>query len=135
MVAADRDMNPLDFVTPGPAPAHRPDLGGCHIWTGRVTAKGYAETGRHTSVHRLMVDLPAGTEVDHLCRVRRCIRRDHLEAVDHATNIRRSTHPNIEKARTGWCKARGGHPYVGGYRGRCKTCHAIREADRYHAGR
>jgi hypothetical protein len=34
-----------------------------------------------------------GTEIDHLCRNRRCVNPDHLEAVSHLVNVRRGESP------------------------------------------
>lgn len=34
--------------------------------------------------------IPQGLEIDHLCRVRACVRPDHLEAVTHEENVRRT---------------------------------------------
>ena len=33
--------------------------------------------------------IPAGLEIDHLCKNKLCINPDHLEAVTHAENMRR----------------------------------------------
>lgn len=35
--------------------------------------------------------IPDGMEIDHLCRNRACVNHAHLEAVDHATNLKRRT--------------------------------------------
>jgi hypothetical protein len=50
--------------------------------------------GRRQLAHRVvyrqfMGEIPAGLELDHLCRQPACVRPDHLEAVTHAENIRR----------------------------------------------
>lgn len=37
-------------------------------------------------------EIPAGLVPDHLCRVRNCIRVDHLELVTNAENVRRGGH-------------------------------------------
>lgn len=44
--------------------------------------------------------VPSGLELDHLCRNPTCVRPDHLEAVTHAENIRRSARAKLtqEKA-------------------------------------
>jgi hypothetical protein len=75
---------------------------GCWIWTGGTRANGYgtfavkADGWRwtQTTAHRWAYmdahgPLPVGWEVDHLCRVRGCVRLDHLEAVTIAENRRR----------------------------------------------
>lgn len=78
------------------------DRSGEHwLWQGYVTKAGYGHaqsrfTQRVDMAHRVAYELamgrvPAGMEVDHLCRVRLCVRPDHLEAVSHAENMRRIT--------------------------------------------
>ncbi len=72
--------------------------GQCLRWRRARTAKGYgliSHAGRLQQVHRLAYELwvgpiPAGLEIDHICRVRDCLRADHMEAVTHAENLRRA---------------------------------------------
>lgn len=85
----------------GPIPEHRPDLGPCWLWTGAVTCDGYGKIGwreegaRHQTLAHIVGyrmqggSLPAGTEHDHLCRVRRCVRATHLEPVTRRENALR----------------------------------------------
>ena len=67
----------------------------CHIWTGHINkATGYGFL-RRSPLHRLIYEracgpLAKGMEPDHLCRVRACMRLDHLEAVTHRENCQRS---------------------------------------------
>ncbi len=73
----------------------RPD--GCVMWDLALNGDGYAQTrfgGRLIPVHRIAFELargpiPAGQEIDHLCRNRACLNPDHLEAVGHDVNIAR----------------------------------------------
>lgn len=82
----------------GPVPAHSPDLGNCWVWTAARTELGYGHiwtNGRMELAHRVGFQLagkivPAGYELDHLCRNRSCVRAEHLEAVTHFTNMQRS---------------------------------------------
>jgi hypothetical protein len=53
--------------------------------------------------------VPKGWTVDHLCRNRRCIRLDHLEAVSHRINTLRGNAASSINARKTHCKR--GHPF------------------------
>lgn len=63
---------------------------GCWIWQRRLSAKGYGALcaeGREVRAHRASYELahgeiPDGFHIHHLCRNRRCINPDHLEAID-----------------------------------------------------
>lgn len=74
------------------------DDNGCWVWQGVASAGGYAQlriNGGVEYVHRWSYrqhkgEIPAGMEVDHLCRNRLCMNPDHLEAVMPVTNVRRS---------------------------------------------
>lgn len=67
----------------------------------KPASHGYAmirSRGRRWRLHVLAFvtyrgQIPEGHEVDHLCRVTRCWRPDHLEAVTHQENARRSAGP------------------------------------------
>lgn len=68
----------------------------CWLWTaGKWQGYGRYRAGtRNVLAHKHAYELangpiPAGLELDHLCRVRECVRPDHLEAVTHAENVRR----------------------------------------------
>lgn len=129
----------------GPIPEHRPELGPCWLWTGSLNPEGYGGIqggGRNIFAHRLGYELangptPAGLELDHLCRVRRCVRPTHMEAVTHRVNSLRGSSPSAIAWRGGTCTK--GHPmtpentYAYPNHGRrwCKTC--TRERDRARA--
>ncbi len=76
------------------------DPAGCLIWTG-TTSTGYGNVhynGAAVYVHRLMYEwfvgpIPAGKQIDHLCRTSRCAAPAHLEAVSQRVNILRGTSP------------------------------------------
>ena len=70
---------------------------GCWLWTGS-TSDGYAQMtikGRTEKMHRYIYEacafgIPDGLQIDHLCRVRRCVNPSHLEPVTRSENIQRS---------------------------------------------
>lgn len=72
----------------------------CWIWNGRAKNRdGHCSVwirGKEYSAHRRMYEqevgsIPDGLELDHLCCQPSCIRPEHLEAVTHAVNSRRSS--------------------------------------------
>jgi hypothetical protein len=70
----------------------------CWLWTATLNGSGYGQItiGRknwmaHRVAYSLVIGpIPEGLEVDHLCRVRSCVNPEHLEPVDHRTNMLRS---------------------------------------------
>jgi hypothetical protein len=54
-----------------------------------VSGSWTQSTSHRFSYQTMVGDIPVGYEVDHLCRVRNCVRPDHLEAVTVAENRRR----------------------------------------------
>ena len=89
---------------------------GCWLWTGAVARNGYGQVGidkRTRSAHRVSYEtfvgpIPRGLQLDHLCRVRRCINPAHLEPVTRDENQARS--PITTAGRTHCQK---GHPLTG----------------------
>lgn len=86
--------------------------GGCLLWTGAKRHYGYGAIyyeGRVRPVHRIVWllergPIPDGLEIDHLCGVTACSNVDHLQAVTHRENVRRTA--NAAKTH---CPQ--GHPY------------------------
>lgn len=116
---------------------------GCWMWGARLDQTGYGRVYIRARGHRFSVaahrlaymllvgDIPHGLELDHLCRVRSCVRPDHLEPVTHYENDRRGAHPNAIAHRTGIC--RRGHEISGANayrrkdgRKQCWQCIALR---------
>lgn len=114
----------------------------CWLWRG-ATGDGYGHAfwnGAVVRAHRVSYELargaiPAGLEIDHLCRERRCVNPDHLEAVEPRINKLRG-----ESIVTQWAKRDAcgrGHPFTpentlmrsdGGRR--CRVCQREFEARR-----
>lgn len=107
---------------------------GCWIWTGAVNNRGYPCWGRslaHRRMYELLIGrIPNGLELDHLCKVPRCVNPEHLEPVDHAENVRRSSVGQVNAERMlSRTHCKNGHPFTldnvsthSGWR-RCKACH------------
>lgn len=122
----------------------RKDSRGCWLWTGATQSRGYGSfgigAGRTALAHRVSFELhrgpiPAGLTIDHLCRVRRCVRPSHLEAVSMRVNLRRGFGIPAMNARKTHCLR--GHPLSGtnlitrrGGRRQCRTCQREHERHR-----
>ena len=116
---------------------------GCWECTGSILANGYPSSicvdgsrkeGNDYRPQRLMFHwfkyaIPDGFTVDHLCKNKRCVNPDHMEAVTHEENASRGNkkryclrgHPQIPENR---------YPYksCGRIRERCKPCIPIQVA-------
>ena len=121
------------------------DDGGC--WRCTLThIDGYAQVrvdGRiqyaHRVVYEWLVDqIPSGLTLDHLCRVRDCVRPDHLEPVTMRENLMRGSTFVARNAAKTHCPS--GHPYTGvnlylnpqGGR-ECRACRRARKRAGYRA--
>lgn len=92
--------------------------GECWLWIGYVDPYGYANIkvdGHYKKAHRVAYELlvgpiPDGHQIDHLCRVRKCINPAHLEPVTARENTMRSP---IALAAVNAAKTHcpQGHPY------------------------
>ncbi len=112
----------------------------CWLWGGAITSGGYGSVragGRTCRAHRVAYELtngpiPEGMEVDHLCRVRSCVRPDHLEAVTHRENVLRGVSVVAACAKKEACVR--GHPFPrpsDGVRRYCHPCQRLRERAEY----
>ncbi|MEV0553162.1 HNH endonuclease signature motif containing protein [Streptomyces sp. NPDC050597] len=84
----------------------------CVLWPETALDRdGYGRfwvDGRYVTAHRWAFEqtrgpVPDGLDLDHLCRVRRCVAVGHLDPVDHRTNVLRSTGPSAVNARRTRC--------------------------------
>jgi hypothetical protein len=119
--------------------------GDCWIWKGSVQSHGYGQfriNGRREMAHRfaykmLLGPIPEGLQLDHLCRVRRCVHPLHLEPVTNRENLLRGDTIPAKLAAKTHCL--NGHPFDeentlrtpnGGRR--CRECARVRALARYH---
>lgn len=112
----------------------------CLEWEGSVSPEGYGRVGS-SYMHRVAYEkeygpIPAGSQIDHLCRNRRCVKPSHLEAVDQYTNIMRGMGPSALHAAQEVCVR--GHEFdlvrvsPTGRRWRvCSQCRTLRNRARY----
>ena len=119
----------------------------CWEWTGALTSAGYGtftQQRRRIYSHRaayeaLVGPIPAGLEIDHLCRNTRCLRPDHLEPVPPRVNKARGDSPSAHFGRRTCCAH--GHEYTpentrwrrhgrNGLSRRCVACALQREEER-----
>lgn len=91
----------------GPVPAARPNLGRCYLWIGPVNSSGYGAfniDGQTFGSHHVGWLLAGGAPflpglvLDHLCGVRRCVRRSHLDPVPQPVNMRRAAEAALAAA-------------------------------------
>jgi hypothetical protein len=91
----------------------------CWLWLGGIDGGGYGlirVDGRLTKAHRVSYELhvgpiPDGMHMDHLCRVRLCVRPDHLEPVTNKENTARGIGPSGDAAKAARTHCPQGHPY------------------------
>ena len=113
----------------------------CWNWTGKTkTTRGYGVLwfggGKTISAHRFSYEIhngkiPNGLQIDHLCRNRKCVNPEHLEAVTDKVNVLRGIGLSAMNARKTHCK--NGHPFnkqnTWHYKGQrvCRICKRINQ--------
>lgn len=104
----------------GPVPHADANLGPRWVWTAGKTSDGYGQfrhdretvkTAHITAYELLVGPVPDGKQLDHRCRVRRCVRPDHLEPVTQRMNIMRGM--GLARFNAGVTHCPKGHPYKG----------------------
>lgn len=127
----------------GPVPDACPALGPCWLWLSAPRGIGYGGfyvgNGKTALAHRVSYELakgpiPGGLDLDHLCRIRLCVRPEHLEPVTAQVNNLRGVGVASANVRKSACPQ--GHPYdkentyaaLG--RRACRACHAATERRR-----
>lgn len=113
----ERFWEKVDKNGPLPQTAWVPLDTNCWLWTATINSHGYGQfgiSGVLTPPHRVVYEwevgpIPKGMEIDHLCRVRSCVRPVHLEVVTHRTNTLRGDTVTAINARKTHCPE--GHPY------------------------
>lgn len=94
---------------------------GCWEWTAARNARGYGimrpgKTGPTSGLaHRISYEIhvgevPAGLQLDHLCRVRHCVNPAHLEPVTNRENGLRGDAGKLQREKT---QCKHGHPLSG----------------------
>ena len=96
---------------------------GCRRWLGTKARNGYGRfhrNGSMVSAARFAYELaygeiPAGLQIDHLCRVRDCVEPQHLEPVTGSENVRRGLTPGLLRAKyAAITHCPQGHAYTAG---------------------
>lgn len=91
----------------------------CWLWTGSLDSNGYGHlhwAGRAMRAHRQSwvlagLQLPEdGAVLDHICRVRTCVRPDHLRILTNAENVLIGIGPTAINARKTSCHK--GHEFT-----------------------
>lgn len=127
---------------------------GCWEWIAAIDPSGYGRFSvklgptrkdyRMKLAHRVSYEtysgpIPAGLDLDHLCRNRRCVNPDHLEPVTRSENLRRS--PLMGNASLSKTHCPRGHEYSAentrvtkSDSRSCRSCERARNREKARAG-
>jgi hypothetical protein len=125
------------------------DSNGCYISTYSIGSHGYAQVGwfnadlgreQATTAHRAAWThhegpIPGDLTVDHKCRVRPCVRREHLRLLPNGANA--SDNGQVPVNQTVGRKCGKGHDMVSAEGGRayCRSCQNERRRARRALGK
>jgi hypothetical protein len=114
------------------------ERGECCEWKGKLWrgSGDFAVNGTRRYAHRfayefMVADIPAGLQLDHLCRNPPCVRPEHLDPVTPLVNTLRSGSPPAINARKTHCLR--GHPlppYKAKIERKCRRCASDRRNQR-----
>lgn len=114
------------------------DSSGCWLWTGSLNGKGYGlfgiATNRSVGAHDWAYEhwrelVPKGLELDHLCKVVRCVNPWHLEAVTHAENMARTRRTHCQRGH----ELTDLNVYLYNGKRSCRACKLERSKQKYAA--
>lgn len=118
----------------------------CWLWHGRlhkgyghIVVVGVAQPAHRFAYELLVGPIPAGLQLDHLCRVRHCVNPTHLEPVTCKENLNRGIHRNAIKTHCSkghefTPENTGYYPHKDGRRRRqCRECNRQNCARYYEA--
>jgi len=102
----------------GPIPDYSPNLGPCWIWMAAHDGNGYGQFSlwplpnirAHRFSYQVIVGpVPDGLQLDHMCRVHRCVNPSHLHPVTKRDNVLLGQGVSAQNARKTHCV--NGHPF------------------------
>jgi len=123
----------------------RKDADGCWRWLGPRDEAGYGRCApglgsnyaHRTAFILTRGPIPPGLDLDHTCRVRRCVNPAHLDPVTHYANMRRGKQANQTHCKHGHelsgdnlvlrLRKNGIHTYR-----QCRACLRIRDKEAAH---